>query len=323
MSMSNYPNGFRDGVTINNVPLTLTNPGEVFFVSNADVLLDKNQSVAGVDQAGGGTYQRPFRTLDFAVGQCTANRGDLIILAPGHEETLSSATALAMDVAGVTVLGLGVGTLRPKFILDTATTTTIAVSAANVTFKNIVFSANFADIAELFTPTAVNLLCEDCKFTQEATDMNFVEIADTSTTDNEADGLSFIRCEWIEPDTATTSLVNVDADLDGLTVVDCDFNLGINGVLSIIAEVAAGKDLTNVYIDNNRCTRLVTASAVGLITFVDTTTTNTGTISNNKWTHRDIAGELLLTAGTNINAFENYATGVIGTSGYLLPAADS
>jgi hypothetical protein len=321
--MSNYPNGFKDGVTINNVPLVLTNPGEVFFVSNADVLLDKNQSVAGVNQAGGGTFQRPFRTLDFAVGQCTASRGDLIILMPGHEETLSSATALAMDVAGVTVLGLGTGTLRPKFILDTATTTTVAVSAANVSFKNIIFSANFADIAELFTPTAVNLHLEDCKFTQEATNMNFVEIADTSTTDNEADGLSFLRCEWIEPDTATTSLVNVDADVDRLSVVDCDINLGINGVLACIAEVAAGKDLTNCYIHNNRCTRLVTASAVGLITFADTTTTNTGTISDNFWTHRDIAGELLLTAGTNVNAFNNYATGVIGTSGYLLPAADS
>jgi hypothetical protein len=323
MSRSTFPNGFKDGVTINNVPITLTNPGEVFFVSNADVLLDKNQSVAGVDQAGGGTFQRPFRTLDFANGQCTASRGDLIIVMPGHSETLSTAIALAMDIAGVTVLGLGSGTLRPKFILDTATTATIAVSAANVSFKNIVFSANFADIAELFTPTAVNLTCEDCKFTQEATNMNFVEIADTSTTDNEADGLAFIRCEWIEPDVATTSLVNVDADLAGLKVHDCYIDLGVNGVLSAIAEIAAGKDLTNVDIRRNYVSRLVAASAVQLMTFVDTTTTNTGIMEDNRCRSLDILGELLLSAGTNISLYNNLSTSAVDLSGYVLPVIDA
>jgi len=321
MPISNFPNGFLNGVTIRGVPLQQTQPGQVFFVNGSSVLAFG--AVAGVNQSGKGTYTRPFATIDFAVGECTASRGDIICVMPGHTETLSTATALAMDVAGVAVVGLGSGTLRPNLTLDTVTTATIAVSAANVTFKNVIFTANFADIAELFTPTAVNLHLEDCKFTQAAAAMNFVEIADTSTTDNEVDGLSFLRCEWIEADLATTSLVNVDADIDRLSVVDCDINLGINGVISCIAEVAAGKDLTNCLIDNNRCTRLVTASAVGLITFADTTTTNTGTISNNKWTHRDTAGELLLTAGTNVNAFNNYATGVIGTSGYLLPAADS
>ena len=322
MGLSNFPNGFKDGVTINNVPLTLTNPGEVFFVSNADVLLDKNQSVAGVDQAGGGTFQRPFRTLDFAVGQCTASRGDIIVLMPGHEETLSSATALAMDVAGVTVLGLGTGSLQPKFILDTATTTTIAVSAANVTFKNVKFSANFADIAELFTPTAVNLVCEDCVFTQEATNMNFVEILDTGTTDNQCDGVKFISCEWVEPDTATTSLCNIDADLDGLVVRDCYFNLGVNtSDLPIIAVVATGKDVTNVEITGNKCIRLNDANP--LLLTADTTTANTGIVANNYVRHLDTATELLVTAGTNFGFFENKATAAVDASGFLLPAADS
>ena len=323
MSLSTYPNGFKDGVTINNVPLTLTNPGEVFFVSNADVLLDKNQSVAGADQAGGGTFQRPFRTLDFAVGQCAASRGDLIIVAPGHEETLSTATALAMDVAGVTVLGLGIGTLRPKFILDTTNTATIAVSAANISFKNIVFSANFADIVTLFTPTATNFVTEDCKFTQEAANMNFVAIGVTGTTDNEVDGIAFIRPEWIEPDTATTTLLDVNCDVDGFKVVNPYIDLGVNGVLSALAEVAAGKDLTNIDIDGGYVSRLVAASAVQLITFVDTTTTNTGIIQNVKCRSLDEVGELMVTAGTNISFYDNKSTSVIDASGYLLPAADS
>tara|TARA_R110000772_G_scaffold250693_1_gene365396 strand:- start:74 stop:1036 length:963 start_codon:yes stop_codon:yes gene_type:complete len=320
MTISNYPNGFLNGVTIRDVPLQQSQPGQVFWVNSSTVL-----AKGGIGGSNGnpGTYTKPFSTLDYAVGRCTASRGDIIMLMPGFTETVSTATALALDVAGVAIVGLGSGTLRPNITLDTVTTATIAVSAANISIKNVIFTASFADIAELFTPTAVDFHCEDCKFTASAADLNFIEIADTSTVDNEVDGLSFLRCEWIEPDLSTTSLVNVDADIDRLSVVDCVVNLGINGVISCLAEVAAGKDLTNVNIAGNKCTRLVVASAVGLITFADTTTTNTGNISGNFWTHRDIAGELLLTAGTLISTNQNFASGVINTSGYLLPVADS
>ena len=320
MTISNYPNGFLNGVTIRGVPLQQTQPGEVFWVNSTTVL--PKGGIGGSD-GNKGTYTQPFATLDYAIGRCTASRGDIIVLMPGFTETVSSATSIVADVAGVAIVGLGSGSLRPKISFTTATTATIPVSAANVSFKNIVFSAEFADVAEVFTPTAVDLHIEDCKFVPDAVNENFVEIVDTSTTDNQVDGLSFLNCEWIDSDTACTSLINVDADIDRLSVVGCTINLGINGVLSCIAEVAAGKDLTNVQIHKNQCTRLVTASAVGLITFADTTTTNTGFMTGNFWTHRDIAGELLLTAGTLITTQQNYATGVINTSGYLLPVADA
>lgn len=320
---SNYPHGFTGGVTLRGMPITVAYPGKVFFLNSTSVLAATDDGVAGADSTSGGAYQRPFASLNFAVNQCVASRGDIIMVMPGHTETISTATATAMDVAGVVVVGLGSGTLRPKFTLDTTTAATIAVSAANVSFKNVIFNANFADIASLFTPTAANFLCEDCVFTQEAAAVNFVAIAVTSTTDNEADGLSLIRCQWIEVDAATTSLVNVDADLDGLLVHDCHIDLGVNGVLSAIAEIAAGKDLTNVDIRRNYVSRLVTASAVQLLTFVDTTTTNTGIIEGNHCRSLDIAGELLLSAGTNISLYDNKSTSVIDLSGYLLPAADA
>ena len=288
--------------------------GDIYFVDSG---------AANASDSNKGTQQKPLLTLDAAIGLCTASNGDVIILMPGHAETISSATALAIDVAGVNIVGLGEGTDRPKFILNTATSATIAVSAANVSITNCVFSANFADIAELFTPTAVNFKAISCKFTQEAVDMNFVEIADTGTTDNEADGLSFIGCEWIEVDVSSTSLVNVDADLDRLVVEDCYIDLGVNGVLSAIAEVATGKDLTNVSIRRNYVSRLVTAAAVQLITFVNTTTTNTGIAESNRCRTLDIAGELLISAGTNISCYDNLSTAVIDKSGYVLPAIDS
>jgi hypothetical protein len=319
MSISNYPNGFMEGLTLRELPILQTQPGKIFWVNNSSVLSPKG--VGGSD-GNPGTFNKPFSTLDYAVGKCTASRGDVIAIMPGHAETISDATSLAIDVAGIAIVGIGAGTLRPTFTLDTVTTATIAVSAANVSIKNVIFTANFADIAELFTPSAVNLHLEDCAFQATAAAMNFISIADTGTPDNECDGLSFLRCSWIEPDLATISLVSVDGDLDGLSVVDCYLNLGVNtSDLPAIATVATGKDVTNLQVLNNRVIRLNDANPL-LIT-ADTTTANTGIVAGNQVRHLDTAAELLVTAATNIGFFENKTTAAVDKSGFLIPVADS
>ena len=274
----------------------------------------------GIDEVDGKTLV--FASLDAAVGACLANRGDHIVVAPGHTETISSATALALDVAGIFIEGIGWGTLKPTFTLNTATTATIAVSAANIKIKNIRFSANFADIVTLFTPTAVNLTLEDCDFVATATNMNFLSIAKTNTTNNSADGLTFVNCKWVEPDAATLYWVSGLGDIDGLTFRNSYANLGVNtNDLPALVNMATGKDLTNLRVIDNDVIRLNDANPLLVVT--DTTTANTGIIKGNTIRHADTAGELLATAATNIGFSDNKASAVADASGYLLPAADS
>ena len=147
--VSNYPSGFKGTVTIRGVPITVSHPGQVFWVNSTSVLA--SDGVSGSDVPSAGTYQRPFATIDYAIGQCTASRGDVIMVMPGHTETVSAAGGIAMDVAGVAVVGLGAGSLRPTITLDTAATASVTMSAANTTFKNCIFSAAFADINEPIT----------------------------------------------------------------------------------------------------------------------------------------------------------------------------
>jgi len=319
--MSNYPNGFKDGVTINNVPLTLTNPGEVFFVSNADVLLDKNQSVAGVNQPGGGTFQRPFRTIDYAIGQCTASRGDVIFVLPGHSETITTDGGIACDIAGVSIIGIGSGSLKPKIVLDTATAAAVTVSAANVTLMNLVLEASFADITNAIDVTAANCKILNCEFVEEGANLNFVDIINaSSTTDNTADGLHVEGCTSIAVDTAIDSFIVTAADLDRLVVKNNAVN-HLNANALHLVEALTGKDLTNVLIEGNKFATLAAASFVAIST--DTTTANNGFVSENGFMSRDTAGELVATAGTNFSFNQNYSSSVIDASGYLLPAADS
>lgn len=321
MAMSVYPNGFTQGVTLRGVPIIQTHPGQVFFVGNGSARL---QGQRGGSDGNNGTFLSPFGTLDYAVGRCTANRGDIIFILPGHAETISTATALALDVAGVAIIGLGSGSLRPTFTLDTATTATIGVSAANIAVKNCIFTANFADIVSVFTlTTAKYFTLEACYIKATATNMNFLYVVDTNATTADADGLAVVGNKWIEPDTATESMVKMDGT-NADVVFDGNFlNLGVGNNKAAGITIATGKIVTSLMFTNNRVFRLNTDTATGGILIVTDGSTNSGFVAGNYIQTADTAGEVLVTASSGLGFFENRESGVQGATGYVLPTADS
>ncbi len=146
MPSSNYPNGFPQGVTIRGLPLQLTHPGKVFWV-------DSNSG----GNANPGTVDKPFATIDFAVGRCRAGKGDIILVKPGHVETVTAAGGLSLDVSGIAVIGLGSGALRPKVNFTTAVGADMNIDAANITVANILFTGG---IDALTGPIDIN--AADC-----------------------------------------------------------------------------------------------------------------------------------------------------------------
>lgn len=82
---------------------------------------------------------RFYSTISAAIDACTANAGDIILVMPGHVETISAATSCDFDVAGVTVIGLGNGSDRPTFNFTTTTAAQVNIDAANVRIVNCIF----------------------------------------------------------------------------------------------------------------------------------------------------------------------------------------
>lgn len=111
--------------------------GSVFFV-------DSNK---GADVNKGGTWDSAFATLDYAIGRCTADKGDVIFLAPYHNENLvASATRfIDVDCNGVSIIGMGRGAQRPRFDFDTATSV-IVVGADGVRLSNLTFRPGYPDV---------------------------------------------------------------------------------------------------------------------------------------------------------------------------------
>ena len=299
MAMSNYPGGFADGVMIRGIPLTMAHPGKVFWVGNATAaILPGQKSPSDGNQ---GTFNDPFSTLDYAIGKCTASRGDIIMVKPGHAENISAASGITVDVAGIAIVGLGTGTLRPKFSFITAATATMVVSAANVSFYNIQWEANFADVAIGLDVSGVDGLSFDsCYFTEAGADLNYAIVVDLATG---ADDISFNKCKFITNDIANTSHINGVAHA-GFYVSDSLFYANTAQTV-VTGLIATSGNATNVDIRDS-----VFRSNVDGALWVDFNgTANSGVVRNCYVSSLDIAGATSTGDFTGGHFFECYVSG--------------
>lgn len=259
-----------------------------------------------------------------AIGTSRANAGDTILLAPGHTETISSATALTVNVAGLYIRAIGNGNARATITLDTATTSTINITAANVTFQNCVFIANFAAIASAFTlTTAKDFSLLGCEFRDTSAILNFVNIVDTDTTSNNSDGLRIEDCKRIGLGaTSNTAIVKMDGTNDRLSIKRNYFTHAAVTAAGLMP-IATGKVVTNAEITDNILLLVgSTGATTGLLITTDGST-NSGVLARNMLNTLDATTEILVTASSGFRYFNNYYSGVADASGYLLPAADA
>ena len=317
---SNYEMGFSSGVMIRGMPLLQTYSGQVFWVYNGSAVL-RNQS--GGSDSGNGTFNRPYASLDYAVGQCTAGRGDIIVVKSGHSETISSSTALTLDVANVAIIGLGTGNSRPLFTLDTANTVTIGVSADNVMISNCRFAANFLSIAACFTlTTAKHFTVQGCYFFDTSSILNFLNIVKSTGAANTVDGLTFndnvVKNLGVTSNNTTILTAN---DIDRLEMCRNRLKWAVQNDKAIGVIVTAGV-LTNAFVTDNFGYRPNTTTAGGSFINVGGTT-STGWVARNYIQTLTTTSDLLFTTSVGLAAFENRVTGVVGATGFVIPAVDS
>ena len=162
MALSSYPNSFGGGVLLKEVPLYDVIAGSTFWVDSG----------AGGD-GNPGTFTRPLATLDAAINKCTASAGDRIYLKPGHTEVVGAAGAIAPDVIGVTIEGLGHGDDQGQ-LRWTAAAGTMTVSAAAVRFLNVRFTAAVADVTSGIAVSANDVEFHNCRFDEEVATENWV-----------------------------------------------------------------------------------------------------------------------------------------------------
>lgn len=256
----------RTGLFARTQPGGVTAIEDMTFTTGARFFV---HSGTGTNALGGGfSPDAPLATIDYAIGLCTADKNDWIIVMPGHTETLTAAAGIVADVSGITIRGLGNGANTPQIILGgSAATVDIDIDAANVTFENLHFVAGFADIAAAIDVNADDFTLRRCRFSQSAIDLNakiWVQDAASTTSDR----ITIEDCYCIAYDAANTHFVNFAGTGDGhivrRNVLIGDWGTMCIGGAGVVTRALIDSNLiSNAATDNDSCINFA-ATATGI-----------------------------------------------------------
>lgn len=273
--------------------------GSHFFVSSGS---------GGTSPGHGYTPDAPLTTLDAAIGLCTAGAGDTIHVLPGHAEVITTAAGVALDVAGVTVLGYGNGRGRPVFTFtNTDNAPSFDISAANCRVENIVLINDDDAQTAVMNITAADVTVRDCEFVLATASKQAVLGILASDA---ADRLTLERLHMHgTADAGVTSAISCGATDDTL-IKDCVI-MGAFATNGAIANTAAainfnviGCTVMNQTADGNNMCVVFHASTTGLI-------------SNNRFACIDSTGPNPFTAAAGYVS-GNYFVGAVGTAASTL-----
>lgn len=284
--------------------LSSVSTGAVFYVGSLAV----PGGVVGVNSAElGQRPQQPYATIDFAVGQCTANRGDVIYVLPGHSESITSATSLVVDVAGVQIIGLGRGVNRPYLDFDN-TAGSIELDAA-CRLSNVILRASVSAVVVGVNCDAHDIEIDNVETTWEATGDDFAIMIDITAFDR----CSVHDCKlYTEPATAgaVTGILMVDAH--NTRIVNNELigqwsNAPINGATTLSNEcVIAGNLVYNSDTTTNNG--------------IEITVATTGILANNRVGTLYATSYIELIDPGSMLCFENYAVNAIDESAIIFPS---
>lgn len=283
-------------------------PGDVFFV----------HSGTGSDASGYGyNPDKPVATIDYAIGLCTASKGDTIYVLPGHAESIIAAAGIVCDVAGVTIIGLSEGPLRPTISFTTDTLADINIDAANVTIKNIRFVCGMAALAAPIDVNAAGFTMLDCDFYVSAAAAHPLIVV---LTDANANHMTIRRCSFnLEYDIATTSLIVTTARTVAIRLVGADFAIIEDCYISGNFTVACIDSLTtacrDIRIQRNKLRNVQTTNIAGIIDLVAATT---GVVAENSGFHGYVTDIATVIDPASCAMVANYFSNVVTETGGLV-----
>ena len=172
----------------------------------------QSTSAAASDTSGrlGTSRDEPFATLDYAIGRTTASKGDTIVLLPGHAETT---TAIALDVIGIRIIGLGYGRNRPTLTATTAASDLLSVTAANCEIHNVRFVGAASGCTALLNIEAADFRATRCSFEHGAAPLSAVTVVAASHR------FVLEDCDWRGTAAGPDYCINIEAGA-GLTCND-------------------------------------------------------------------------------------------------------
>jgi len=232
--------------------------GDVYYVDAA----------TGAEGSDGTTWEAAEALITQGIADCTANKGDIVFVAPGHTEALAAAQ-VTINTVGVTIIGIGDGTDMPIVDMQNAASSW-DVTASSVTIKNINFHSSAAATAICLDIDAPEFTIENCLFT-DIGDFEFAITIDLGAT-AENTTIRNCRLESLTGTTGATDGILIGGVVDRLIIEDCHIwgNFSNAGIYSTQIN-------TNALIKNNSVTNNNSGNCA-----IEFTGATTGDLINNK-----------------------------------------
>ena len=232
----------------------------ILYVDNAHALA--NDFNDGTDP------QAPLATIAAAVAKCTANRGDVIYVYPTHAETIVAAGGLNINVAGVSILGLGTGENRPTLTFNGNVAASLTVNAPNVLISGLIFKSGIASLTHMVNVIAgKDTWFDTCEFRDSGAFMALIYL-DLTGGANTNDRCIVNNCVFRSVVVGSNEAIEIGAVQDRIIVRDCrlygDFANG--GIHS--ASVLTNVRFDGIEIRNTHAAKWaiqLTAAATGVI----------------------------------------------------------
>lgn len=224
----------------------------------------------GNDSNDGTESDAPLATIDAAINNCTANQGDVVVVMPGHVETILNATTIVPDVAGITIIGMGIGRNRPTIKFNHATAN-LLLTGANMRLSNLIFKTTITEVAVALNFDADGIIVDNCLFDFESTGDNFIIGCDIDAVDFCEFNYNVYRAERASASGAD-NVIRLD-DTAGVKIIG-NYMTG-----DFDADMILGEDTTSteLLIVGN----LMHNSDAGAGVFLDLHDSSTGSIANN------------------------------------------
>lgn len=301
---------------------TVSPRGAILFVNSA-VGVDSSSRLRFFGTTGSATSAGPQGDVETplasvfgtngALSYCTAGRGDLVVVLPGHSENLSTDGAYSVP-ANVTILGIGTPTTRPSFALTGGTTTTITLGASALMQNVHINASGVASLVTAFTLSGAGAVLDGLRVLIAATGQQALSAILVSASDVTLTG---IDVDALAASGAVSGAVS-GAAVARLKILNCS----IKGNFSTGPIVSASTNhITDMLIDNCFIQQLNgTAKAVLVLT-----TSSTGCIRNCSFkgsTWSTAADAITGGSSTSMLYSQNFGFDNVGSVGaVLIPAA--
>jgi|SRR3990170_711064 len=211
--------------------------GRIFWVAPSATYTVEGRTYAASDGNDGLSPERAFRTVDYAVGQTTANVGDVLVLLPGSH---SVSATIAVDVAGILITGIprhapvegsrmNAGPAREYTRIVSTETAGIVftVTVADVEIAYLHFDDIIAGKGISASNAADRLFVHDCTFLLDTADdtatIGITFPLGTGTTVANDD--SVVRNCYFRSQSNTGPHIQATGTVLGLNIENCTFEL--------------------------------------------------------------------------------------------------